>query len=140
MLRSVRLDNQPRVVADEVGDVVSDGRLSAELMSRETPVTQNMPEDFFGVGGRLAHDAGVGSERFGASARAVRGLFPAPPHPTPLSRGHLLPLGEKGRGRSARPLSPPRDNRHDIMQRRVRPFEKLAQVARRLADALLVLY
>src|SRR5208282_571534 len=88
MLGAIGFDDQARRHTDEIGYIVANGRLPAEFMAGESPVTQNMPERFFSLGRLLAHGSRM-SDQFPATSVAfplkeavVGGLF-------------LLPLREK---------------------------------------------
>ena len=50
MLPAIKLDDQLRFNAREVGEVRSDGSLAAKLASRYLPVAQALPESLFCFG------------------------------------------------------------------------------------------
>ena len=50
MLPAVDFDDQPRFVADEIGNVAAKGYLAAEFPAVHLPEAQDLPEASFGVG------------------------------------------------------------------------------------------
>ncbi len=62
VLAAVQFDHQAPIDADEVGDVVAEGMLAAELAAGHTAVAQEVPQARFGIGGGMAHGAGERGE------------------------------------------------------------------------------
>ena len=122
MSSAVELDNEPRLVAVEVGDVTADRDLPAEFRASEPTVAQGFPECSLSVGTPAPQGARLIE---GVSKQLCSFLFHAP-HPDPLPEGEgeppflpaafrssnssrvfgQSPLSSCDRARSARSLPP----------------------------------
>ncbi len=95
VLPAVGFDDQPRLEADEVGDVTVDGHLPAKLRIGKLAGTQMPPQQLFGI-------RGIAAEVFGAAGRHRHNCnLPAYRRrpltlPSPLATGPSL--SHKGRG------------------------------------------
>ena len=54
MLAAIDLYDQAPLHTGEIGDMVSDGMLSAKLIARDLPRPQRLPEPLFGIGQVMA--------------------------------------------------------------------------------------
>ena len=85
MLPAIGLDDQPRIVANEIGNERPDRGLAPKFERAETPVAQHVPETPFRFGRLRAHGAGV----------FLGGWIPL----NPLGQARVA-LSRKGRGKS----------------------------------------
>ena len=78
MLSAVHLDSQPRLVADEIRNVGSEGYLPAEAAAMQLAAPQARPQPGPGVGGILAEGAGLADGH-----GLIIGDRAPPPQPSP---------------------------------------------------------